>query len=449
MRVKGLAMNSLYKLSPFTTLVREQDAFTLVYWGAYNEPLVYSIDDPSHPIYEIIAKPIDLFPFFPEKHANDFASLLNDGVIVSESWDRQSAIDEYLKAIHNPKHLHLILLPAGTACNCSCLYCGQDHNGKGMSWEFEGDAIVKFIKNRAPDTLHIEFFGGEPLCALPFIEQLCSGILDICHSTGMLFHGSMTTNGTLLTPDVFDKLLQLQITEYQITIDGVEEHHNRLRPLRNGNNSYQTIIQNLKQFKESEGDYSVTLRMNFDTLSAENEAVTRHLTELNSWIKTDRRFKLRFRPAYDWGGAIETKTLCSKMQAPEFTSKLNKTTAMMGFSMADVSMWGVGGHACYAGRENSFVIEPGLKIKKCTVSEDDNNIVGHISVDGKLETNQYLDKWVNNGKSLDRKCTKCELLPVCMNVACPLMRLSLSSNKNCIKSDVGNNEIVKFIKLAI
>ena len=114
-----------------------------MYWGAYNEPLVYSIDDPSHPIYEIIAKSIDLLPFFPEKHANDFASLLNDGVIVSESWDRQSAIDEYLKAIHNPKHLHLILLPAGTACNCSCLYCGQDHNGKGMSWEFEGDAIVK------------------------------------------------------------------------------------------------------------------------------------------------------------------------------------------------------------------------------------------------------------------------------------------------------------------
>lgn len=184
-------MNSLYRLSPFTTIVRDNDIFTLVFWGAYKEPLVYSIDDPSHPMYEIIASKRAQFAAFPETHADDFADLIDEGIIVSENWDRQTAIDEYLKVIHSPKHLHLILLPAGTTCNCDCLYCGQDHNGKGMSWEHEGNAILQFIKKRAPESLHIEFFGGEPLCALPFIVRLCSEIHNVCQSTGMKFHGSM------------------------------------------------------------------------------------------------------------------------------------------------------------------------------------------------------------------------------------------------------------------
>ena len=51
-------------------------------------------------------------------------------------------------------------------------------------------------------------------------------------------------------------------TKLQITIDGLKEHHDRSRPLRNGGGTYDKIIENLSLFEES--PIAVVIRMNVD-----------------------------------------------------------------------------------------------------------------------------------------------------------------------------------------
>lgn len=415
-------MESRFRLSPFTSVTKDEDKYFLTFFGAYREPLEYLIDNHAHPLFDLIDSGGQFCLPFTDRYAKDFDELVADQILVPENWDRDNAIAGYISAINDPTHLHLIILPAGTACNCRCTYCGQDHHGKGMAWSLEGRAIVKFIEDRAPKTLHIEFFGGEPLLAEPFIMRLCAEVESICQRTGMKFAGSMTTNGTLLNADTFKSLLSHGVREYQITLDGKEDHHNRQRPLANGGNSYQQTLKNLMAIKAVEDEYSIDVRMNFDSLSAHADLISEHLLEIKEWIGADDRFRIRFRPALDWGGNIETKNLCSKTQAVDRTMEFNALARQLGFQMADVGMWAVGGQACYAGRSNSFVIEPGLGVKKCTVSEEAYNYVGMISSTGTFVDNENLLLWTRETVQAE-KCQSCQWQPSCLAVGCPLKNI--------------------------
>ena len=46
-----------------------------------------------------------------------------------------------------------------------------------------------------------------------------------------------------------DEFVSHSIKIVQITIDGVEEVHNKRRPLKNGGKTFTQIINNIKQFK--------------------------------------------------------------------------------------------------------------------------------------------------------------------------------------------------------
>jgi uncharacterized protein len=382
---------------------------------------------------------------FTDDFADDFNELVANQVLVPENWNRSKAIAGYLSAINDPNHLHLIILPAGTACNCCCVYCGQDHHGKGMTWDHEGQAILKFIEGRAPKTLHIEFFGGEPLLAESFILRLCDEVNQLAQRTEMEFAGSMTTNGTLLNVDTFKALLAQGVREYQITLDGKEDHHNRQRPLASGANSYQQTLGNLMAIKDVENeDFIIDVRMNFDSLSGRADLISQHLLEIKEWVGTDDRFRIRFRPAFDWSGNIETKNLCSKMQAKNSTAEFNTIAQQMGFQMADVDMWSVGGHACYAGRSNSFVIEPGLVVKKCTVSEDAYNYVGCISSAGSFVENKNWGLWTG-GTAQDEKCQSCQWQPTCLGIGCTLKKICTGQHI-CLQGDYLTKEIIELLK---
>lgn len=425
-------MPTQYRLSPFTTVVHEGATFTLVFWGSPGQPQVYLIDDPCHPMYRIVAEVDVPFAPFESQYSEDFNSLLDEEIIVPENWERQAAIERYLNAVNHPSGLNLILSPAGTRCNCECTYCGQDHDGKAMTWDHEGVALLKFIRNRAPKHLCIDFFGGEPLCATPFVLRFCDEISKICYETGMEFSGSMTTNATLLTIDLFHKLLDRGVCEFQITLDGTEEHHNRLRPLRNGDNSYRMIMANILNIRSLPTDYSIILRTNFDNHSCKQEVVASYLQEIKELIGDDSRFTLRFRPAYDWGGDIDTQNLCSKMRSSEATSQCDQMAAAMGFRLADLHLWGAGGHVCYAGKQNSFFIEPGLKVKKCTVSEEEFNHVGIISESGMFVANSNWNLWVSKSETAEN-CGICLWQPTCLGVGCKLMMISKVSD-SCLKN---------------
>jgi uncharacterized protein len=69
----------------------------------------------------------------------------------------------------------------------------------------------------------------------------------VCREREAGFLFNLVTNGTLLTPMVVEELLPLGLTGAKVTLDGPPEEHDRSRPFRGGNGSWEIIVGNLEK----------------------------------------------------------------------------------------------------------------------------------------------------------------------------------------------------------
>ena len=86
-----------------------------------------------------------------------------------------------------------------------------------------------------------------------------------CH-----FFTQATTNGSLITEERAKKMNELGMKHFQITLDGDEKRHNRIRNM-NGAPSYKQILQGIYCLCENIPDVNITLRINYDTQTLEKK----------------------------------------------------------------------------------------------------------------------------------------------------------------------------------
>ena len=91
------------------------------------------------------------------------------------------------------------------------------------------------------------FFGGEPLLNLPVLYDLAERMWAATRERGVRMMTSIITNGLLLTADVVDRLLPRGLQGVKITLDGDRDTHNRMRPLRGGQGTFDRIVDNIRQ----------------------------------------------------------------------------------------------------------------------------------------------------------------------------------------------------------
>lgn len=129
-------------------------------------------------------------------------------------------------------------------CNARCKHCGSSAEMKKYEDELTTDEIKNAFKQIAEDMDSKEIFiyvtGGEPLVR----KDLCDVMEYATNELG--FSWGMTTNGILLTDDNIEKLKKANMETVSISIDGLEETHNKFRGVPN---SYKTIIENIKKLK--------------------------------------------------------------------------------------------------------------------------------------------------------------------------------------------------------
>lgn len=102
-----------------------------------------------------------------------FTELVTRGYIIN------SNVDEFRKAelLHQNtlsinSGLELILMP-NEDCNFRCKYCYESF-AKNFMTESVQQGIIKFLERNIHrySSLHVSWFGGEPLTAIPIIERL-------------------------------------------------------------------------------------------------------------------------------------------------------------------------------------------------------------------------------------------------------------------------------------
>jgi len=332
--------------------------------------------------------------------------------------------------------LELILL-ASEDCNFRCTYCYEDFSRGTMIPEVR-EGIKNLVRKRIKklNRLHISWFGGEPLYGWDAVQDLAPFFVGIAREYEVPFSANMTTNGYLLTPDVVDKLLSWQVRSFQITLDGLPEHHNHARVSRDGRPTFDKIFNNLKELARRDENFQVLLRVNFDRVNS--VGLSRFVDLLSQEFGNDSRFSLFMKAVGKWGGANDAKLdVCGSDEAASIQRDILAQARKQGIkvgSLRDAAR--LGSKVCYAARPYNFLIGATGKVMKCTIVLDksDYNVVGHLTPEGDLKLDSdRMALWTEPAFEQDSQCRKCIVLPSCQGISCPLVRIE-ENTQPCIST---------------
>lgn len=362
------------------------------------------------------------------------AYLAERGFLVRDHADElQRFRHRYAQRQHRPDLLELILLTS-EECNFRCNYCYESFP-RGTMEPWVRTAVIKLIESRARrlNFLDLSYFGGEPLLGLEAIEEIGSAAKQIAQANDIRYQSSMTTNGYLLRPEVFEQLIHNDTRSFQITLDGTESCHDHNRPLKDGGGTYRQILENLRAMKDTSHKFMVALRINFDR---QNVPEMGNLLDEISDFRNDERFTLRFYPIGKWGGPNDGDLEVCGVDGESQKRKLDTLAANSGFKaegrLAYIAPKS-GSRVCYAARPYNLIVGADGKLMKCTIVLDtkDYNIVGKMTLDGRAEIDvDKLVAWTAPYFEDDETCKKCFYLPVCQGASCPLPRIE-SGTRPC------------------
>lgn len=330
--------------------------------------------------------------------------------------------------------LELILL-ASEDCNFRCTYCYEDFRRGTMRPDVR-QGVKRLVESRL-DTLReleIWWFGGEPLYGMRAIDDLAPFFHDIAKERGIKLTSNMTTNGYLLTKDVADRLLAWGVTDYQITVDGMPDDHDRHRSARDGSSTFQTIFNNLKAMSERDDSFSIVIRINFDRENA--PGLTRFLALVKETFQEDPRFSIAFHAVGKWGGPNDADlATCGVDESRQTHEKLKNAAKTLGLKIVGDQglIGGAGVEVCYAARPYNFIVGSSGDLMKCTIDLDkkDHNIVGKLNPDGTIDLD--IDKmalWTEPAFERDSGCQSCHIMAACQGIHCPKIRID-SGERPC------------------
>ena len=140
-------------------------------------------------------------------------------------------------------------------------------------------------KNKLLKYFYLSFFGGEPLIYFQqAVAPLLEGASKIFKDSGILFGAGFTTNGYLITQDKIKFFKKHSVTDFQITLDGNKEFHNKVRYINSSKGSYEKIISNIKLLARNK--FNVIMRINFT-----GDNLTSCLDIPNDFLDLENKFK--------------------------------------------------------------------------------------------------------------------------------------------------------------
>jgi len=237
--------------------------------------------------------------FTPDERetANELAAM---GFLVESEAAEQAALESFFHELREDhRHLRVTLLTT-LQCNFACDYCIQGDHGdyNATAAKMSPDTarrVQAWLETRLddlrPERFTITFFGGEPLLNLPVVYQLAESLSAACAARGIGMAINIITNGLLLTEAVVDRLLPFGLNGIKITLDGDKPTHDRLRPLRGGQGTYDRILRNMAAVADK---VRLSIGGNFDVESAESYPTL--LDHLRAQPFADRIAKVAFKP---------------------------------------------------------------------------------------------------------------------------------------------------------
>ena len=148
---------------------------------------------------------------------------------------------DYTRTLYRKPELRKLFFELTLQCNERCFHCGSSctsARGDELSNK-EWLALIDQVKTDfGTERIQLCITGGEPLLNRNFFD-----IMGYAHAQG--FRWGMTSNATLITPEVARHLAEVGMGTISVSIDGLRDTHDRLRGLTGGYDRAMAGIQNL------------------------------------------------------------------------------------------------------------------------------------------------------------------------------------------------------------
>ena len=294
-------------------------------------------------------------------------------------------------------------------CNLQCRHCGSDCKVtalvKDMPKEDFGKVLDSVAARMDPHGVMINITGGEPLMR-PDLDQ-CGRMI---YEKG--FPWGMVTNGYLLTPERYQRLLQNGLRAMTISLDGLGEDHDWMRG-RKG--SFERAAAAIKMVIDS-GE------IEFDVVTCVNRRNYPHLAEIRDFLIGLDLKHWRLFTVFPVGRAAEDPELQLTREEHIGLMEFIRTTRREGVMDAEFSCEGflgnyegdVRGHfyQCQAGVTIGSILADG-SISACPSIRADYN-------QGNIYQDDFMDVWEHRyGPYRDRSwmkkdaCASCKFWKYC------------------------------------
>lgn len=343
--------------------------------------------------------------------------ILFEGEFIIDSKIDESILvrKKFKEAFFNKKKVNLTYLPT-LKCNLNCEYCFE--KSLKIKDDLKKENLNEFLKDylEGVEELSISLFGGEPLLFKERIFDLLNALEKYKDNIKISF--SMTTNGTLLTEEIIDKITKnYDLNSVQITLDGTKERHDSVRISKEYKETFDLILNNLL-FLKKQSKTSAIVRINLL-----NDSISQIEKTLIALKKLDmKNLKVFFRKIY----STSSYSVENNIEIEEYYNLALKNNL-------DVLIID-GGFCETTGHKKNVFLTYDLKAYKCLNEIHEVEEVGYFSKDKKFIFNNKVDKWLDIEANLTDKCYKCKYLPKCFG-GCKAIKLKKGRNSCFVEKD--------------
>lgn len=350
-----------------------------------------------------------------EVGAAELQPFLPGGYVVARDSDELDELRRrYEAARFDPTRMVLTIAPT-LGCNFSCSYCFQ---GLDKPWNRIGghvkDALYAFLEQKTKEmgSLHVAWYGGEPLMDKKSIWDMSERIIDICKRNDCAYSSFIVTNGYFLDVETAKRLYDYKVTTGQVTLDGPAEYHDGRRHLLSKKPTYERIVQNLQDVVASV-PITISIRVNVD---AQNKDDIKELMDdlAARGLGGKKTLAVYFAPVEAITKECHScnDETMSKVEYGRLEAELYRYAFEKGLSALPKPPMFHGN--CQAVRPNGYLLAPNGDLHKCwdTVMIPDMK-VGDIFNPEAVAAHPLQKAWVKWSPFDNATCRACPILPVC------------------------------------
>lgn len=328
--------------------------------------------------------------------------------------------------------MHLTIAPTMDCC-FRCHYCFEKYKEKNYMISETMDRIIQYVNSfQTLKDVHITWFGGEPLMAIPQIEDFYDKFTAVWKNPVL---SNIITTGYHLDEDAIRILKKVGVNSAQITIDGMKETHNKVKQLPSGEDVFEKVLGNIELLNDRAPEINIVIRVN---LTHENAHEYFQLCELYS-TRFKGRKNMGIAPAFVLDRGASSCDTC-KIQSTLFNHKERSEFIL------DLAKQGINSpfiryperffNECAIRNDMAIAFDPEGYAYKCwEVIGNKEYAIGKLNDEGQLTdiNEKVLNRQLYGADPIDDPvCSECKYLPIC-NGGCPIQRIEnkFEGGHNC------------------